>query len=198
MYVESFDTNQEFAQWLRARVARALPCDADYSDKLLALADELDPPGDGDDGDGDEDDDETPAVDFILTDNGTTWGLSPTSDECVAFFDEHFPQTEIEGWQWIGSTLVVDWRVGQGIVADLKGAGFKPIDLHGETCQQPESPDIKLDVTGERLDSIGAKEKVHLITEEFLQAIIKRLDRADMDAIKAEVIIETIPVFIKE
>jgi len=54
---------------------------------------------------------------FVIEDEGTIVVITPTTPAALAWLREH---TVSEGWQWLGSSLCVDHRPAQALVAAIE------------------------------------------------------------------------------
>ena len=63
-----------------------------------------------------------PNPDFLIRDAGTTWAFCPLTPEAKRWTEEN---VQLESWQWLGATFVVDWRYGALLAEGISGAGFQ-------------------------------------------------------------------------
>ncbi len=63
-----------------------------------------------------------PSQDIRVRNFGTVWLLYPLSQRAAGWFDEH---VETESWQWMGSSLVVDWRFAGPLLDGARAAGLE-------------------------------------------------------------------------
>ena len=59
--------------------------------------------------------------DVLVRNCGTVWQLSPLSQKASDWFDYN---VESESWQWMGSSLVVDWRFVGPLLDEARAAGL--------------------------------------------------------------------------
>ena len=60
-------------------------------------------------------------ADFRVHNQGSVVGFTPVSGAARAFIED---EVASEPWQWLGSTLWVDWRAAQGLVDFIGENGF--------------------------------------------------------------------------
>ena len=63
-----------------------------------------------------------PLQDMLVRNCGSIWQLSPLSQKASDWIDEN---VVTEGWQWMGSSLVVDWRFAGPLLDGARAAGLK-------------------------------------------------------------------------
>lgn len=62
-----------------------------------------------------------PSQDILVRDCGTVWQLLPLSRKASDWIEEN---VETEDWQWVGSSLVVDWRFVGPLLDGARGTGL--------------------------------------------------------------------------
>ena len=60
--------------------------------------------------------------DMLVRNFGSIWQLFPLSQKASDWIDEH---VESESWQWMGSSLVVDWRFVGPLLDGARAAGLE-------------------------------------------------------------------------
>ncbi len=68
--------------------------------------------------------------DILVRNCGTVWQLFPLSQRASDWFDDH---VESESWQWMGSSLAVDWRFAGPLVDGARAAGLS-VKEWGQSC----------------------------------------------------------------
>jgi hypothetical protein len=63
-----------------------------------------------------------PNPDYLIRDNGTTWAFCPLTPDAKQWTEEN---VQLESWQWLGATFVVDWRYGVPLAEGISEAGFQ-------------------------------------------------------------------------
>jgi hypothetical protein len=59
---------------------------------------------------------------MLVRNCGSIWQFFPLSQKASDWIDEH---VETESWQWMGNSLVVDWRFGGPLLDGARAAGLK-------------------------------------------------------------------------
>jgi len=59
--------------------------------------------------------------DVQVTNCGSVWQFTPMNEGALSWIGEN---VQAEGWQWLGDSLVVDWRYGMGLVELMRNAGL--------------------------------------------------------------------------
>ncbi len=63
----------------------------------------------------------TKVIDFVVRSHGTIWTFEPNTDSAKSFVH---PDLEVHGWQWLGQSFGVDYRLANDLIAALEGEGF--------------------------------------------------------------------------